>query len=69
MVLSTCWPTAIGGSLPSFAAGLVAFVVGWMADESLQSLLGVGPTLLVSLTGSTAVFFYVRKKLRELRGD
>ncbi len=40
-----------------------------MLDDSLGPLLGTVPTLLVSLVGSTALFFYVRKKLRELRGD
>jgi uncharacterized membrane protein YdjX (TVP38/TMEM64 family) len=40
-----------------------------MLDEVLQPILGTGVTLVASLVGSTLVFFYVRRWLRELRGD
>jgi hypothetical protein len=55
-------------ALPSFAAGLAAFISGWMLDEVLQPVLGTGVTLVASLVASTLVFFYVRRWLGELRG-
>lgn len=54
--------------LPSLAAGFVAFVGGWMLDDLLQPYLGVGATLIVSLVGSSLMFFYARRWLLEMRG-
>jgi hypothetical protein len=55
-------------ALPSLAAGVVASLGGWMMDELLQPYLGLGFTLLLSLVGSTLIFYYVRRWLVELRG-
>jgi uncharacterized membrane protein YdjX (TVP38/TMEM64 family) len=53
--------------LPSIGAGVVAIFAGWIIDDMLQPLLGMGLTLLVSFAGSTVIFFVARKWLRELR--
>jgi uncharacterized membrane protein YdjX (TVP38/TMEM64 family) len=53
--------------LPSVGAGVVAMLAGWIIDDMLQPLLGMGLTLFVSFAGSTVVFFTARKWLRELR--
>jgi hypothetical protein len=54
--------------LPSLAAGVVASLGGWMIQELFQPYLGLGITLLVSLIGSSLIFFYVRRWLVDLRG-
>ena len=42
-------------------------VVGWIIDDLLRPLIGLGPTMLVSFVGSTVLFFVVRKWLKDLR--
>jgi hypothetical protein len=54
--------------VPSIAAGVVASLAGWMIDGLLQPLLGTGATIVLSLVGSTVVFFFARKWLIDLRG-
>jgi hypothetical protein len=55
--------------VPSLAAGLVASLAGWLIDDMLQPFLGAGVTLLVSLVGSTLIFFVARRWLLGLRGS
>lgn len=54
--------------MPSLAAGLVAFVAGYILDALVGPVLGTGATLIVSMVGSTVIFYYVRSWFRELRG-
>lgn len=49
------------------AAGLVAFMVGWVIDTLCQPYLGFGATLILSLAISTVAFFMARRWLNELR--
>jgi uncharacterized protein YybS (DUF2232 family) len=49
------------------AAGLVAFMVGWVVDALLQPYLGPGATLILSMVISTVAFFMARRWLNELR--
>jgi len=49
------------------AAGLAAFVVGWVIDALLQPYLGTGATLILSFVISTGAFFMARRWLNELR--
>ena len=49
------------------AAGLVAFMVGWVIDALLQPYLGSGVTLILSFVISTVAFFMARRWLNELR--
>jgi hypothetical protein len=42
-------------------------LAGWIIDDLLQPLLGMGPTLIISFAGSTVVFFAARKWLKGLR--
>ena len=55
-------------AVPSLMAAAVASLAGWFLDDLLQSHLGTGATLVLSLVASTLVFFYVRSWLVELRG-
>ena len=50
-------------------AGLVASLVGWLIQDTAQPYLGLVASAILSLVSSGAVFFGVRKWLRELRGD
>ncbi len=54
--------------MPTLAAGLVASIAGWVIDGVFRSYLGTGVTLVISLAGSTVVFFVVRNWLVDLRG-
>ena len=54
--------------MPSLGAALAAMLAGWILDAALEPLLGVGPTLVLSFTASTVVFFAAKKWLRDLRG-
>lgn len=54
--------------LPTLAAGLAASLAGWVLDDLFQPYLGMGVALVLSLVGSTSVFFYVRRWLVDLRG-
>ena len=54
--------------MPSLVAGLVASLAGWLIDDLVQPVLGVGLTLTLSLACSTVIFFMVRKWLIKLRG-
>jgi len=49
------------------AAGLVAFVVGWVIDALLQPYLGPGATLILSFAISPVAFFMAPTWLNELR--
>jgi len=48
---------------------MAAMLAGWMIDAALEPLLGMGPTLMISLVGSTVVFYLARKWLKDLRGS
>lgn len=54
--------------MPTLGASMAALLAGWMIDDLLQPFLGLGATLLLSLVGSTIVFFMARKWLLDLRG-
>ncbi len=54
--------------MPSLAAGLLASVAGWMIDEFVQPILGVGARVVLSLVCSTVIFVVARRWLRQLRG-
>lgn len=54
--------------MPTLAAGLAASLAGWVLDDLFQPYLGMGVALVLSLVGSTSVFFYVRRWLVDLRG-
>jgi hypothetical protein len=54
--------------VPSLVGGLVASLAGWLIDDLVQPILGVGLTLTLSLACSTVIFFMVRKWLIDLRG-
>jgi hypothetical protein len=54
--------------VPSLVAGLVASLAGWMIDDMIQPYLGASLTFVLSLAGSTAIFFVARSWLIELRG-
>jgi hypothetical protein len=53
--------------MPSLGASVAALLAGWMIDDVCQPFLGLGPTLMLSLVGSSLVFFFARKWLRDLR--
>jgi len=54
--------------VPSLVAGLVASLAGWLIDDLVQPVFGVGLTLTLSLACSILIFFMVRKWLIDLRG-
>lgn len=54
--------------MPTLAAALVASVAGWVVDELLQSFLGTGTTLVVSLVCTTVIYVLARRWLIDLRG-
>ena len=54
--------------MPYLGAGLAAMLAGWIIDALVQPYLGVGLTLLLSFVGSTVVFFFAQKWLKDLRG-
>lgn len=53
--------------MPALGGSVAALLAGWLIDAMLDPFLGTGPTLLVSLVGSTVVFFFARKWLKDLR--
>jgi len=53
--------------LPTIGASVIALLGGWMIDAMLQPLFGTGPTLVVSLLGSSVLFYMARKWLKDLR--
>jgi hypothetical protein len=55
--------------MPSLGAGLAAMLAGWVIDALVEPYLGVGLTLMLSLVGSTGVFFVVKRWLNDLRGQ
>ncbi len=50
-------------------AGLVGSVVGWLVGDLVRPYLGIRLAALLSLAAAAAVFFPVRRWLRELRGE
>ncbi len=46
---------------------MAAMIAGWMIDAVLDPWLDGGLTFILSLVGSTVVFFVVRNWLRRLR--
>ena len=50
------------------AGVLLGLLAGWIIDALVQPYLGVGLTLLISFVGSTVVFFFAQKGLKDLRG-
>lgn len=56
-----------GAWMPTVGASVAAMLAGWVIDDMLRPYLGLGLTLMLSLVVSTAVFFFARKWLRELR--
>jgi uncharacterized membrane protein YdjX (TVP38/TMEM64 family) len=57
------------GSMPSIGAGLAAMLAGWLIDAVFEPFLGMGATLMLSFVGSTLVFYFARRWLKDLRGQ
>jgi hypothetical protein len=57
-----------GAEMPSLGAAVAAMLAGWVIDDIVQPVLGLGPTLFLSFVASTIVFFMARKWLLDLRG-
>ena len=53
----------------SLGASLAAMLAGFIIDDVFQPYFGTGPTLILSLVGSTVAFFFARRWLKELRGS
>ena len=53
--------------MPTLVAGIVASLAGWLVEDSLSPLLGFGPTAILSLVFTSALFFIMRKWLVGLR--
>ena len=53
--------------MPTLVAGIVASLAGWLVEDLLSPLLGMGPTVIVSLVFTSALFFVMRKWLVGLR--
>jgi hypothetical protein len=54
--------------MPSLGAGLAAMLAGWMIDAALEPYFGMGLTLVLSVAGSTVVFFVAQRWFKDLRG-
>jgi hypothetical protein len=54
--------------MPSIAAAIIASLVGWIIDSIVESFLGIGGRILVSLVVSAFVYVYARNWLIGLRG-
>ena len=53
--------------MPSLGGAMAAMIAGWMIDGVLDGWLDSGITFMLSLVGSTVVFFLMRNWLRQLR--
>jgi hypothetical protein len=55
--------------MPSLFAALLASVVGWIFDDFVGGAMPLAARLIAGLVVSTAVFYYARRFLTELRDD
>jgi hypothetical protein len=53
--------------MPSIGGAMAGMIAGWMIDGILDPWVDGGLNLILSLVGSTVVFFVVRNWLRRLR--
>ena len=53
--------------MPSVGGAMAAMIAGWIISGVLDGWLDGGASLILSLAGSTVVFFLMRNWLRRLR--
>ena len=54
--------------MPTIGASVFASIAGWIVDSILEPWAPLFARIMIGLVVSTAVFYRVRYKLRELRG-
>jgi len=55
--------------VPTIGASVFASIAGWIVDSILEPWAPLFARIMIGLVVSTLVFYRVRYKLRELRGD
>jgi membrane protein implicated in regulation of membrane protease activity len=55
--------------MPTIGAAIAASIAAWLVDELISSFAGTPVRVLVNLVLSVLVFVFVKRWLRELRGD
>lgn len=53
--------------MPSFAAAIIASLVGWILDALIEPFFGIGTRIIIGLIFSTYVYIYARNWLIRLR--
>lgn len=55
--------------MPTIGASVAASVVAWLLDDLIAPFTNLPVRVLINVAVSVWVFYLVRRRLRELRGD
>ena len=53
--------------MPSLAAAVIASILGWIVDATIEPFMGIGGRIFVGLIVSTIAYVYARNWLVRLR--